>query len=145
MRASLTSSPRIHYKSIVFSRVQVKYLFCTPCCAPVKDVCLFIPLSVSLPLYVRVQTTDLEELVRVFRSRSPFLFPLNPPHPFIHPHSLFTISPISACSVVAVSLCVEEACMCILTWAALQFPPTPPTPLCQHRAPAACALDFFYK
>lgn len=46
--------------------------------------------------------------------------------PLLHTHSLFNISSISRCSVVAVSLCWREACMCILTWGALWFP------LCQH-------------
>lgn len=52
----------------------------------------------------------------------PLSIPIILPHLSI-PHSFFTISPISDCSVVAVSLCVGEACMCILTRAALRFPP----------------------
>ena len=42
-----------------------------------------VPLHFSS--YASVQTTDLKEMLRVFRNRSPFLFPLSPPSSFIHP------------------------------------------------------------
>lgn len=59
-------------------------------------------------------------------SKTKFAFSVLPIPYFInHPPSLFNISSISRCSVVAVSLCWGEACMCILTWGALWFPPVP--------------------
>lgn len=70
----------------------------------------------SVPV-CRSPNTDLKEMLKVFRNRSAFLSP--PPFLSI-PHSLLTIS---LCSVVAMSLCGGEACMCILTRAMLWFPP----------------------
>lgn len=66
-------------------------------------------------IYIKkVSANNLTEMLKVFRNRLSFLF---------LPHSPFTISPMPDCSVVAVSLCVGEACMCILTQAMLRYPP----------------------
>lgn len=46
-----------------------------------SPVCLLMPLRISL--CEEVQSADLKEMLRVFRNRSPFLFPSPPP--LIHP------------------------------------------------------------
>lgn len=49
MRGSLSTSLQIHYKSIVFSCVWVKYLSSTHCCAPFRNLlCVYLCLSASL-------------------------------------------------------------------------------------------------
>lgn len=126
---------QIHYKSIVFSSVLVKYLFCTPSHSPIKAV-------VMSRVCMRHADSKLLTCER-WREYSDADLPSNSLSPFppcVHPPLAFfsTISPISACSVVAVSQCMGEACMCILTRAALRF--SPPS---QQRAPAARSLDFF--
>lgn len=64
-------------------------------------------------------------------------FPLSP-NLLSVPNSLLAVSPTSHRSVVAVSLCGGEACMCILTRAVLPSPPTTTTTsIPEHRAPAA--------
>lgn len=88
---------------------------------PIKDLCLYAPHRLFLCVNPKHWPQGDGESMQTQISSSP-----PPPIPlFIYPHSLFTISPISACSVVAVSLCVGEACMCILTRAVLRFPPVP--------------------
>lgn len=121
MRASLRSSVQIHYKSIVFSCACVKYSFCSPCCASFKDLlCVYLCLLASLPVCKSKPLTPRRcweySETDLHSSSSPFI---HPPLPF------FTISPMSDCSVVAVSLCVGEACVCILTRAEPRFPPMP--------------------
>lgn len=78
----------VHYRSITnqlyFPVCGWNVYSCAPCCAPIKD-----PLWSGVCIYASgVQNTDLKDMLRVFRNRSPFLFPL-PPQPFIHPPLAF--------------------------------------------------------
>lgn len=77
-------------------------------------VCIYMPTGNSLENKT-ISASDLIEMLKVFRNRLSFLF--------IPPTPLFAVSPMSDCSVVAVSLCVGEACVCILTQAVLRYPP----------------------
>lgn len=62
--------------------------------------------SPHLSVYERLQTTDLEEMLRVFRNRSPFLFPsLLPPSLYPSP-TLFSPSPPSLTAVLSQWVCV---------------------------------------
>lgn len=120
--ARLLVHRKIHRKSIC---VWGKYLFCTPCCVAIKDLlCLFMPACVSLCTQESKPLTS-ERRREYSETDLPSCPPHHSPPPLSSiPHSLFTIFPISHCSVVAVSLCAGEACMCILTRAAPRFPPS---------------------
>ena len=107
--------------------VRVKYLSRTPCRAPIKDVvmlCVCLSRCKLLTSRRRWEYSD-ADLPSYSLYPSPSIYP--PPLPFHHlPH-------LSACSVVAVSPCIGEACMCILTRAALRFPSEPtPRACCLH-------------
>lgn len=89
MRGSLTTSLQIHYKSIVFSCVWVKYLFSTPCCAPIKDLLgVYLCLSASLSVCQSPNHWPRGDAESIQKQIPPSYSPYPPPPilpPFIHP------------------------------------------------------------